>query len=138
MVSETRAGVPGITWSPHDWVEFSCSLFHCLADHRVYFLRLCSGGKQRLCKCGLHCQHRRDSCPGEYPRLQRTFWLSKKSTFVVWGGAAAQLSSLLRAVEGMRGEDACSSLDGSPYTLPTSKQPNHCRMSHFCVVFLLS
>ena len=98
----------------------------------------CSGGKQRLCKCGLNCQHRRDSCPGEYPRLQRTFWLSKKSTFVVRGGAAAQLSSLRQAVEGMHGEDACSSLGGSPYTPPTFKQPNHCRMSHFCVVFLLS
>lgn len=86
----------------------------------------------------LHCQHRGDSGPGEYPRLQTTFWLSKNLTFVVRGGAEAPLSSLRRAVEGLRGDDASSSLGGSPYTLPTSKQPNHCRMSHFCVVFLLS
>ena len=32
--------MPGITWSPRDWVKFSCSLFLCHADHRVYFLRL--------------------------------------------------------------------------------------------------
>ena len=38
----------------------------------------------------------------------------------------------------MLGEDACSSLGGAPSTRPTSKQPNHCTMPHFSLVFLLS
>lgn len=137
MVSEqgqecqVSLGVPTTGWD-------SPALFQCPADHSVYFLRLCSGGKQRLCKDGLHCQLRRDSCAGECPRLQTTFWLSEKSTFVVRGGAAEQFNSLRRGVEGMRGEDACSSLGGAPSTRPASKEPNHCRKSHFSLVFLPS
>ena len=127
---QVSLGVPTTGWD--------CPALQCHAHHWVYVLRLCSGGKQRLCKYGPHCQPRRDSCAGECPRLQTTFWLSKKSAFVVRGGEAEQPNSLRRGVEGMLGEEACSSLGGAPSTRPTSKQPNRCTVSHFSAVFLLS
>lgn len=102
------------TWSPHDWVEFSALSPTAVHQTQGPTSLDCAAEGAELTKLCCIVNWRTvalESIPG-CRRL-----LAKQDNFVVRGGAEAPLSSL-RAVEGLRGDGASSSLGGSPYTLP--------------------
>ena len=84
--------------------------------------RVTTGGRVTL-ESVLHC---------------RAFCVNKKSAFVVLGGEAQQLTRLCQTVQSVWRANLGSSFGSFPYSPPTSKQPNHCRVSHFSSVFPLS
>lgn len=115
-------------------VGLSCSLSLSVMQRAMCFR--CSWGAETL-STRLNCRGTMGGTVALESILHcRGFCVNNKSTFV--GREAEQLSSLFWTVQGMWRKNLCSCFGGFPYTLHTSKQPNHRGASHFSCVFPLS